>query len=54
MLRKQMFSTRRLACWGIIIFDPRFNPQHGQELAMRLVKVMEERGKNPDLVNEQG
>ncbi|KAG9079096.1 CDP-diacylglycerol--glycerol-3-phosphate 3-phosphatidyltransferase, partial [Ceratobasidium sp. UAMH 11750] len=44
MLRKQMFSVRRLACWGVVIFDPRFNQQHAYELASRLVKVMEERG----------
>ncbi|KAG8691676.1 hypothetical protein FRC09_011559, partial [Ceratobasidium sp. 395] len=44
MLRKKMFDIRKLACWGVAVFDPRFNFNHAQELASRLIKVMEERG----------
>ncbi|KAG8747556.1 hypothetical protein FRC10_000692 [Ceratobasidium sp. 414] len=44
MLRKHMFAPRKLACWGLVVFDPRFSQQHAYELGHRLVKVMEERG----------
>ncbi|QRV87648.1 eukaryotic translation initiation factor 2C 2 [Ceratobasidium sp. AG-Ba] len=44
MLRKQMYKPRKVACWGIVVFDHRFSAQHAQQLAKRLVQVMEERG----------
>lgn len=45
MLRKKMVSPRKLACWAIVVFDSRFNPQHAQALASKLAGVMEERGE---------
>ncbi|KAG9122255.1 hypothetical protein FRC07_001456 [Ceratobasidium sp. 392] len=44
MLRRKMYAPRKLPCWGVVVFDPKFSQQHAQELATRLVKVMEERG----------
>lgn len=46
MLRKKMVAPRKLACWAIVVFDSRFNPQHAQALATKLAGVMEERGNN--------
>lgn len=45
MLRKKMVVPRNLACWAIVVFDSRFNPQHAQALATKLAAVMEERGE---------